>query len=335
MNEPRKGIVTLTKCSIQISVIIPAKNASDYLASCLKSLDRQNLDRKFFEVIVVNNMSYDSTVEIAQNFGAIVKNCDATNAAGVRNSGAEIARGNVFAFLDSDCIVPRNWLKDIHCYFSQDFTSRSIVGGTCLSPVDGTFVEKNWAPSFTIYEGPVKALPGANMALTRECFSQLQGFNDKLKSAEDDEFCARARKIDIKVLSKKCLAVVHLGYPKSLYELFGKMVSHGETQLKAHGFFGDKVVILTWIWLLEFLITPFVFVLDLSLFPMLVLLLLCPFMFSVARLRRAPISIAFKLIPKTFLVSLVALSGRLVGLIKEIYKLIGNVLRKVDGVYLD
>ncbi|WP_372985195.1 glycosyltransferase [Marinobacter sp.] len=303
-----------------ISVIIPAKNSEEFIFRCLESLKQQTFDPKFFEVIVVNNLSTDSTVETVESFGFSLIESYATSAAGVRNMGAEFANGKILAFLDSDCIAPPEWLEVIHNVFANGRNSELIVGGTCLSPKDGTFVEKNWAPNTTFYEGPVNALPGANMSLEKSAFFRLGGFCDRLKTAEDDEICKRARAFGFQIISKRNLAVVHLGYPKSLVDLFRKMVSQSETQLIAHGFFGDKVVILTWVWISLLMLTPAALYLNLPWWLAVIALIIPPFIFTIARLRRTTYRNAVTLVPKTFLIALTALSGRAWGLGSEIYK---------------
>ena len=42
-----------------ISVIICSHNRAELLDACLKSLDNQTLDKKFYEVIVIDNCSTD------------------------------------------------------------------------------------------------------------------------------------------------------------------------------------------------------------------------------------------------------------------------------------
>lgn len=303
-----------------ISVIIPAKNSEKFIFKCLESLKQQTFDPKLFEVIVVNNLSTDSTVEIVESFGFRIILSYATSAAGVRNMGAEFSKGKILAFLDSDCIAPPVWLEVIYNVFADGRNSELIVGGTCLSPKDGTFVEKSWAPNTTSYEGEVNALPGANMSLEKKAFIRLGGFCDRLKTAEDDEICKRARTHGFQVISKRNLAVIHLGYPKSLVDLFKKMVSQSETQLIAHGFFGDKVVILTWVWISLIIMTPGALYFYFPWWLAVIGLIIPPFIFTIARLRRTTYRNAVTLIPKTFLISLTALSGRAWGLGGEIYK---------------
>jgi len=54
--------------ALDISVVIPARNAANWLAECLESVRSQHPR----EIIVVDGCSRDSTVEIARAYGARV-----------------------------------------------------------------------------------------------------------------------------------------------------------------------------------------------------------------------------------------------------------------------
>jgi glycosyltransferase involved in cell wall biosynthesis len=85
-----------------ISVMIPAYNASPYLAEAIESALSQTYER--LEVIVVDDGSDDGTLEVAQAFSdrvrAIRQSRGGNGAA--RNAAVELAQGQYFAFLDAD-----------------------------------------------------------------------------------------------------------------------------------------------------------------------------------------------------------------------------------------
>ena len=86
---------------IPISIIIPTKNEEKYLPRLLQSLKNQTVQP--LEIIVADAKSEDLTVKIARDFGAkIVKG--GRPAVG-RNSGAKIARGDIFMFIDADIVL--------------------------------------------------------------------------------------------------------------------------------------------------------------------------------------------------------------------------------------
>lgn len=95
---------------IDLSIIIPAYNEEKYLDTTLKTLtDVLNKISKelnySYEIIVCDNDSSDSTVDIAKKYGAKIAHEKIHNIAKVRNSGARAASGETLIFLDADSTV--------------------------------------------------------------------------------------------------------------------------------------------------------------------------------------------------------------------------------------
>ena len=88
-----------------ISVIIPFYNVKKYFQECLNSLSRQTFQN--FEVILIDDGSTDTSIEIAENFSLTHKNVtiikqDNQGQGKARNQGLKIAKGKYVYFLDSD-----------------------------------------------------------------------------------------------------------------------------------------------------------------------------------------------------------------------------------------
>ncbi len=112
-----------------ISVIIPHLNQPDGLGACLRSLDAQTLDRSQFEIIVVDNGSASSPKEVvAGHTGARLLHEPRPGPGPARNTGAASASGNVFAFIDADCLADPNWLSTILRTLHSS-PPRTILGG--------------------------------------------------------------------------------------------------------------------------------------------------------------------------------------------------------------
>lgn len=237
-----------------ISFVIPVKNSEKYLYQCLESLMGQNLEKELFEVVVVDNGSEDRSVSIAQEFATSIYKSNACNAGGVRNDGAVFAKFDVIAFIDSDCVVPKDWACKVISYLDEN-ADVGVVGGNYVSDPHGTWVEKAWSPLVNRFSGYVRSLPGGNMAFRRDVWVKTGGFNTSLYSAEDDEICRRVREMGFKVCAKGELGVIHLGNASRLTEFYQKISAHASTQIRAHGLWGDRVVMLTFAYVFAVLIT--------------------------------------------------------------------------------
>jgi len=116
------------------SVIIPAYNAQGTIVGCLDSIVRQRTDNFQYEVIIVDDCSFDATPEIINSYiskyQAITPPPDSAQynclirlichkgnkrQGGARNTGLGVARGEWVMFVDADdCWVFDNVLLTIH-----------------------------------------------------------------------------------------------------------------------------------------------------------------------------------------------------------------------------
>lgn len=97
---------------IKVSFIIPTLNAQSVLETCLKSIKKQTISPKNYEIIIADGGSTDKTLSIAKKYNAkIYKNPLITAEAG-KAVGVKKAIGKYIALIDSDNILPtQNWLK--------------------------------------------------------------------------------------------------------------------------------------------------------------------------------------------------------------------------------
>ena len=89
-----------------LSIVVPAYNVQEYLADCLWSVLRQELDD--IEVIVVDDASPDASGAIANDFAThdarvrVIRHDGNRGPGAARNTGLDAARGRYVAFADGD-----------------------------------------------------------------------------------------------------------------------------------------------------------------------------------------------------------------------------------------
>jgi glycosyltransferase involved in cell wall biosynthesis len=88
----------------EITIIVPAYNAAQYLRDSISSVLQQTL--KEWELIIVNDGSTDNTTEVLEGFlhDARIRVINQPNkgVSAARNAGIDAAKGNYIGFLDAD-----------------------------------------------------------------------------------------------------------------------------------------------------------------------------------------------------------------------------------------
>ena len=91
---------------VRLSLVIPAHNEERYLPRLLDSVatarQRWRRDPSAMEVIVADNVSTDTTAEVAREHGCRVVRVEERRIASVRNGGASAATGEILCFVDAD-----------------------------------------------------------------------------------------------------------------------------------------------------------------------------------------------------------------------------------------
>jgi glycosyltransferase involved in cell wall biosynthesis len=216
---------------MQFSVIIPAKNEQANIGRCLDSILQVDWDPQQFEIIVVDNGSSDATVQIARQKGAVVLVQPGLTISALRNFGAARARGEILAFMDSDCTVAASWL----CQAAKYLLKSDIVcfGSPPQVPPGATWVQRAWfqVRRKKVAVGETQWLESMNMFVRREAFSRCHGFDEKLVTCEDYDLSIRLQILG-KVFTDTDIVAVHYGEASSLTHFFRKELWRGIGNLK-------------------------------------------------------------------------------------------------------
>jgi glycosyltransferase involved in cell wall biosynthesis len=127
----------------ELSVVIIAYNERHAIERCLTSLERQKTVRAF-EVILIDS-SNDGTDTIARRFPFVrVQHFAERKYPGDgRNAGIALARGNIIAFLDADCMVENDWIDEVA---KAHQSPHLAVGSAIINGSPGSLV--GWAYYF-------------------------------------------------------------------------------------------------------------------------------------------------------------------------------------------
>ena len=193
---------------ITISVIIPTYNRRHELEKLLHSLNRQTLPSSQFEIIVVDDGSGDGTEEwLMKHLDQFkVKILFYTQVHGgpgaARNLGMKKAKGDIFAFIDTDCIAEPKWLE--HLIKPFDSEKMGAVGGKeIINDKDPLLMRCfHYLMTSPLTTGGLRGKRGRrlahfyprtfNMAISRKAYQATGGFK-KMFHAEDIELSYRIK----------------------------------------------------------------------------------------------------------------------------------------------
>ncbi|NJO77638.1 MAG: glycosyltransferase [Cyanobacteria bacterium RM1_2_2] len=178
-----------------VSVIIPVYNDAERLQICLKSLQDQTYPKEQYEIIVVDNGSTDSPQGIVDQFSQARMDCESKPGSyAARNKGILLAKGEVIAFTDADCIPASDWiekgveilLKTINCGLVAGRVDLFLHDPTQPTPVE--LYQKLTSFRQEAYVKNLKFGPTANVFTFKHVIDAVGLFNDSLKSGGDFEW---------------------------------------------------------------------------------------------------------------------------------------------------
>ncbi len=180
---------------MRVSVVIPTLNEEKNILNCLRSIEKQSV--KPYEIIVSDGSSEDRTLELVKKFS---KSCKIPIRIVVskrrspsiqRQKGAEVARGDIVAFIDADSIANEHWIKKI----VEEFKDKRVVGvyGEVIVPRP----YRTLSMIFNIYmkiSSHISPSPsGMNIAVRNEILKR-ENFDESLITCEEIDLFHRLKK---------------------------------------------------------------------------------------------------------------------------------------------
>ena len=195
-----------------VSVIIPHYNDLEALAVCAASLRLQSWPAERMEVIIADNNSACGVEAVRRAAaGYRVVQAPIQGAGPARNAGAAAARGEILAFLDSDCDPHTDWVENgVRSLETYDFAGGHVVT-TARDPSRPTAVEA-WELVFGFdFERYIRVegyTGSGNMWVWRRVSDAVGGF--RVGVAEDMDWSFRATAAGFRLGYERGAVVSHL-----------------------------------------------------------------------------------------------------------------------------
>ncbi|KQP94602.1 hypothetical protein ASF57_21475 [Methylobacterium sp. Leaf117] len=226
--------VNLEPASVpRVGIVIPTRDQVDLLKECIDSiLAKTDYPKAAFDIVIVDNSSVEAetisylTKLSAERTATIVPAPGPFNFAKICNTGAAAIACDILIFLNNDMSIIRgDWIRQLVSLAA--LPDVGVVGAKLLYP-DGTIqhggvvigiqgvgahrlvgVDHTDADAFDVTR-EMSAVTGACLAIRREIFEELGGFDPVLKVAFNDvKFCIDARQAGYRNLYVSDALLIH------------------------------------------------------------------------------------------------------------------------------
>jgi len=176
---------------LKFSIIIPVYNRPNEIDELLESITKQTY-RHQFQVIVIDDgsdlLSEDAAKKYENQLHINYYYKENSGPGLTRNFGMQKATGNYFIILDSDCILPKQYLTEVSHTLADNFTD--AFGGPDASHGSFTTIQKaiNYAMTSVLTTGGIRGKKSAlnkfqprsfNMGISEIAFTKTKGFGSQ------------------------------------------------------------------------------------------------------------------------------------------------------------
>ncbi len=201
------------------SLIIPVYNRPDEIDELLESLTKQTYP-KAYEIIIVEDGSVHDCKHIVEKYTDLDINYFVKENSGPgdsRNYGMKNAKGNYFIILDSDCVLPKNYLQNVESSLQLEYVD--CFGGPDAATDNFSDIQKaiNFTMTSFFTTGGIrgggelvsKFQPRSfNMGISENAFKVTGGFGS-IHPGEDPDLSIRLWKLGFETKLIKNAYVFH------------------------------------------------------------------------------------------------------------------------------
>lgn len=238
----------------EVSFIVVVKDGEDSIIRCLTSFGNQNITD--FEIVIVDGMSSDKTVVLAEEFlrekkwdYKIINNPKKTLSSGW-NLGIENSNSIYLVRPDAHSILEENYVYEGIKILNEN-PSFFSVGGVLITKSEG-YIGNIIATvlSNPLGVGPSKFRTGLKELVEtdtvvygvykKKVFDKVGGFNEELKRNQDIEFHKRAKEQGIKMLTSPKMKATYYSRP-TIKKFLKQAYNNGFWVGMGHGHFRHRI----------------------------------------------------------------------------------------------
>ncbi len=179
-----------------VSVIVPVYNGEKQIRACIEALLNQSYPKSRYEILIVDNGSTDATAELVKKYPVrLLEEREIQSSYAARNKGIRNARGEILAFIDSDCVATSTWVEEgveilnsesadlvggkVEFVYSKDRTTAELFDSITSMQIESDIKDRNIGKTANLF---VKSL----------LFDKIGMFPDSVQSGGDVQWTSRA-----------------------------------------------------------------------------------------------------------------------------------------------
>jgi len=181
-----------------VTILVTVRNSRDTIEKCVKSL--LNLNYKNYKIFITDAFSTDGTYEILEKLRKkyskkILLERIEGNIAKAHNYMIKKVKTPFVAMTDADCVVDKNWLKNL----ISGFTSDDIIAtaGYCSTPKEANYLQRliglELEHRFKKFPEFISRAPTMNLCV-RTKYAKKVKFDESLEVAQETDWGYRLTK---------------------------------------------------------------------------------------------------------------------------------------------
>ncbi|NWK85075.1 glycosyltransferase [Staphylococcus sp. GSSP0090] len=197
-----KPIGDIQEFDYDLTILIPVYNAENFIEDTIKSVIKQNIKDKTYEVILINDGSNDRSNEICEKYTNIYDNFkyyyhSNKGVSYTRNRGLNLAKGKYILFLDADDLLAQGTLISVINAFDHFKDEADLLAYPLYKKINDyitshvrnkEFTKKGKVNIYDIEDFPNLNQCTMNIVIKNLPSSEKVYFNENLKQSEDALF---------------------------------------------------------------------------------------------------------------------------------------------------
>jgi cellulose synthase/poly-beta-1,6-N-acetylglucosamine synthase-like glycosyltransferase len=218
----------------KVSIVVTSRNNEQTIGDCLKSICDLDYPKDSVEVIVIDAVSSDKTLQIAETY-PVKAFSRPLNAPAAYNFAMKIASYEILGFIDADAKVERDWLKKLTARLDEPKTAG--VSGN----IETWNAENAWARSIGYdiknryarigaYVGRVATM---NLLLKKSVLEEVGGFDEGFPSQYDTELGFRISRLGYRIAFERAAMCYHFNR-QTLRAYFRQQRQYGKNTVRLY-----------------------------------------------------------------------------------------------------